>query len=556
MKEQRDIILIGRGYWGSNIARNLDSLGRLGLIVDVNPKVIEVAQQEHPHIPCTSDVSLALQRPDMRGVFIATPPSTHANLAVQAMRAGKDVFVEKPMSDNLEQAKLMLTVAQETGRILMVGHILLYHPAVLKLKAMIDCGEMGKIQYIYSNRLNFGQIRIQENATWSFAPHDISVINYLLNEVPTAVSTSGAAHISAGVHDVTLSDLEYPSGVKAHIFVSWLHPYKEQRLVVIGTKKMAIFSDVDKNKLVTYDHEIEWVSRKPIPKKAEPQVVEIGAWEPLKRECEAFLEAIETRRPPLADANNGYHVVEVLQASDQSLKLNGKQVFLQGKAKGADYFFHETALIDEGAEIGAGTKIWHFSHVLKGAKIGKNCVVGQNVSIADGAVVGNNVKIQNNVSIYSGLTVDDDAFLGPSCVFTNVSNPRSQINRHSLYEKTHVCRGATIGANATILCGVKIGRYAFVAAGSVVTKDVPDYALVIGNPGRPKGWMSRHGHKLEVRNREGIMVCPESGYRYQETGPGFLKCLDLDEESLLPEAFRKGTKNYREFKGSKDNAFV
>ena len=213
-------------------------------------------------------------------------------------------------------------------------------------------------------------------------------------------------------------------------------------------------------------------------------------------------------------------------------------------------------MIDEGAEIGAGTKIWHFSHVLKGAKIGKNCVVGQNVSIADGAVVGNNVKIQNNVSIYSGLTVDDDAFLGPSCVFTNVSNPRSQINRHSLYEKTHVCRGATIGANATILCGVKIGRYAFVAAGSVVTKDVPDYALVIGNPGRPKGWMSRHGHKLEVRNREGIMVCPESGYRYQETGPGFLKCLDLDEESLLPEAFRKGTKNYREFKGSKDNAFV
>ncbi len=556
MEKQRDIILIGLGYWGPNIARNLDAMGRLGLIVDANPQVVESAKKEHPHIPCISDVSNALQRPDMRGVFIATPPSTHANLAIQAMRAGKDVFVEKPMSDNLDQAKLMLTVAQETGRILMVGHILLYHPAVLKLKEMMDRGEMGKIQYVYSNRLNFGQIRIQENTTWSFAPHDISVINYLLNEVPKAVSTSGAAHISAGVHDVTLSDLEYPSGVKAHIFVSWLHPFKEQRLVVVGTKKMAIFSDVDRNKLVTYDHEVEWVSSKPSPKKAEPKVVEIGVWEPLKKECEAFLEAIETRRPPLADAFNGYHVVEVLQASDQSLKLNGKQIFLHGKAKGSDYFSHETALIDEGAEIGGGTKIWHFSHILNGARIGKNCIVGQNVSIADGTVVGNNVKIQNNVSLYSGLTVDDDVFLGPSCVFTNVSNPRSQINRHSLYENTHICRGATIGANATILCGVKIGRYAFVAAGSVVTKDVPDYALVIGNHARQKGWMSRHGHKLETRDREGLMVCPESGYRYQETRSGLLKCLDLDEDAPLPEAFRKGTKNYREFKGSSKNVAV
>lgn len=547
------MILIGHGNWGPNIARNLDALGRLGMIVDVNPKVIEESQQEYPHVPCTSDVSEAIQRPVMRGVFIATPPGTHANLAIQAMRAGKDVFVEKPMSDNLEQAKLMLTVAQETGRILMVGHILLYHPAVLKLKAMIDGGEMGKIQYVYSNRLNFGQIRVQENTTWSFAPHDIAVINYLLNEVPTAVSTSGSAHVTEGVHDVTLTDLEYPGAVKAHIFVSWLHPYKEQRLVVIGTKKMAVFSDVDKNKLVTYDHEIEWVSRKPIPKKAEPQVVEIGVWEPLKKECEAFLEAMETRRPPLADANNGYHVVEVLQASDQSLKMNGKQILLQKKTKDAAYFCHETAVVDEGAQIGAGTKIWNFSHILKGAQIGKGCRIGQNVCVSESAVVGNNVKIQNNVSIYSGVTVEDDVFLGPSCVFMNVSNPRSQINRHSLYENTRVCRGATIGANATVLCGIRIGRYAFIAAGAVATKDVPDYALMVGNPARQKGWMSRHGHPLEDGGDDGIMICPESGYRYQETKPGLVRCLDLDEEALLPEAFRKGTKNYRELKGKKDS---
>ena len=198
--------------------------------------------------------------------------------------------------------------------------------------------------------------------------------------------------------------------------------------------------------------------------------------------------------------------------------------------------------------IGKGTKIWHFSHVIKGAKIGERCVVGQNVNVDTGTSIGNNVKIQNNVSVYTGTVIEDDVFLGPSCVLTNVTNPRSQINRHSLYESTVLKRGCSIGANATVVCGVTVGRYAFVAAGSVVTKSVPDYSLVMGNPARHAGWMSRHGHRLNSPDKDGIMVCPESGYRYQETSPGIVRCLDFDEEKPLPVELSKGCRSYKELK--------
>jgi UDP-2-acetamido-3-amino-2,3-dideoxy-glucuronate N-acetyltransferase len=212
------------------------------------------------------------------------------------------------------------------------------------------------------------------------------------------------------------------------------------------------------------------------------------------------------------------------------------------------YFKHESAFVDEPCEIGEGTKVWHFCHVLKNAKIGKNCILGQNVSIANDVIVGNNVKIQNNVSVYTGTLIEDDVFLGPSCVLTNVTNPRSQINRHSLYEKTLIKRGATIGANATIVCGTTIGRYAFIAAGAVVAKDVPDYAMMLGVPARQKGWMSRHGHVLKNPDKEGIMVCPESGLRYKEVKKGVIKCIDFDEDTPLPEGLKTGNILYDELK--------
>lgn len=218
------------------------------------------------------------------------------------------------------------------------------------------------------------------------------------------------------------------------------------------------------------------------------------------------------------------------------------------------YFKHESAYVDDGAAVGEGTKIWHFCHVQKGARIGKNCILGQNVNVAGDVVLGDGVKVQNNVTVYTGAQIDDYCFLGPSCVFTNVTNPRSEINRHSLYERTHLKRGTTLGANCTIVCGTTLGCYCLVAAGAVVTKDIPDYAMVMGCPGRVVGYVSRHGHLLvkgtEIPNGESAQVytCPESGLRYQFNAQGEFRCLDLDEEAPLPDHLRVGTKTYDEFK--------
>lgn len=213
-----------------------------------------------------------------------------------------------------------------------------------------------------------------------------------------------------------------------------------------------------------------------------------------------------------------------------------------------DFKAHPTAVVDEGAVIGSGTAVWHFAHICKGAVIGERCIFGQNTLVSDGVRIGSNVKVQNNVAIYTGTTIEDDVFLGPSCVLTNVTNPRSQVVRRSLYEKTLIRRGATIGANATIVCGITLGRYSFIAAGAVVVKDVPDYGFIVGVPGRLQGHMSRHGHLLKFDD-DGIAVCPESRFRYEKKG-GLVRCLDLDEDAPLPAELASGTMSYDEFKAA------
>jgi len=220
---------------------------------------------------------------------------------------------------------------------------------------------------------------------------------------------------------------------------------------------------------------------------------------------------------------------------------------------GLDYFVHESAYVDDGAVIGTGTKVWHFAHIMGGAVIGERCIFGQNVLISGGVTIGRNVKVQNNVAVYTGTVIEDDVFLGPSCVLTNVTNPRSQVVRHSLYEKTLLRRGVTVGANATIVCGIELGRYTFVAAGAVVVASTPDYALMVGVPARRIGWMSRHGHRLANPDEDGIMTCPESGYHYREVAPGVLRCLDLDEETPLPPELAVGEKTYDEFKDATES---
>jgi UDP-2-acetamido-3-amino-2,3-dideoxy-glucuronate N-acetyltransferase len=548
---QRNIAVIGNGYWGRNLVRNFAELGALGAICDESPVAEASAREKYPDVSFHSAYADVLADANVQAVALATPAVTHYALARQALEAGKDVFVEKPLALAVSEGAALVDLAARCGRILMVGHILQYHPAVRRLKELIQSGALGQIQYLYSNRLNIGKIRTEENILWSFAPHDISVMLALLGEEPAHVICEGGCYLNHHVADVTLSQFVFPSGVRAHIFVSWLHPFKEQRLVVVGSDKMALFDDTAADKLVLYPHKVEWKNRVPTAVKAEGEAVPLDPAEPLKEECRRFLECIVSRRNPETDGREGLRVLRVLNACQQAMEIRQAVpvtavAVAEPPAKG--YFVHGTAIVGDGCTIGAGTKVWHYSHIMKGAIVGERCIFGQNCHVADGVVIGNNVKVQNNVSIYAGTVIEDDVFLGPSCVLTNVTNPRSQVNRHALYEKTLLRRGATVGANATIVCGVELGRYSFVGAGAVVTKSVPDYALMVGNPARQAGWMSRHGHRLAEPDGDGVMKCPESGYRYKEVEPGVLRCLDLDEESPLPKELATGGKSYDEFK--------
>lgn len=492
-----NIAVIGSGYWGKNLVRNFNELGSLHTICDSNPETLRCFKEKYPDKEFRTSFEVVLQNPVIDAVVIATPAETHFDLARSALEAGKHVFVEKPLALIVSEAQILKQLAIRKNLKLMVGHILLYHPAIIKLKEIIRSGKLGKINYIYSNRLNLGKFRTEENILWSFAPHDISVILYLLEEMPTQVLAQGGNYLNRDIADVTMSVLSFKSGVKGHVFVSWLHPNKEQRLVVIGDKRMAVFDDtLSEGKLQIHDKGVEWINRQPVPRKNEAEIIPIDTCEPLKSECAHFLDAIELDKTIKTDANNGIQVLRILNACQESLENYGAVVSLNGNSISQPYFIHETAVIDKPCQIGKDTKIWHFSHIMRGAEIGERCNIGQNVVVSPGVKIGNNVKIQNNVSVYEGVTLEDDVFCGPSMVFTNVTNPRSHISRKHEYKQTLVKKGASIGANATIVCGNTIGRYAFIGAGAVVTRDVPDYALVVGNPAKIVDWMCECGHQL------------------------------------------------------------
>jgi UDP-2-acetamido-3-amino-2,3-dideoxy-glucuronate N-acetyltransferase len=325
------IALVGCGYWGKNLCRNFHALGALAAVVDVTENGQTTARSIAPDTQITNRLDVLLRDDQIQGVALATPAETHAELAIQAMQEGKDVFVEKPMALTLEDAEKMKKVAEGTGRVLMVGHLLEYHPAVLKLREMIASGELGKINYIYSNRLNFGKVRTEENALWSFAPHDVAVILRLMGQPPIEVSACGGSYLTNGIADITLSNLRFENESRAHIFLSWLHPFKEQRLVVVGDKKMVTFNDVVPfgEKLQLYPQNVEFEGVIPLLKKEDAQFVEHADTEPLREECNHFLECIQTRNQPLTNVQSGIDVLNVLHACQQSIEENGAQVSLR-----------------------------------------------------------------------------------------------------------------------------------------------------------------------------------------------------------------------------------
>ena len=324
------IALVGCGYWGKNLCRSFHALGSLSSVVDATGNGQATARTLAPDAQITDSLGDVLSDDQIQGVALATPAETHAELAIQAMQAGKDVLVEKPMALTLKDAEKMKKVAEETGRVLMVGHLLEYHPTVLKLREMIVSGELGKINYIYSNRLNFGKVRTEENALWSFAPHDVAIILRLIGQAPVEVSASGGSYLTNGIADTTLSSLRFANESRAHIFVSWLHPFKEQRLVVVGDKKMAIFNDVASfgEKLQLYPQKVEFDGPMPILKKEDAEFVEHQNTEPLREECNHFLDCIQSRNQPLTNAQSGIDVLQVLHACQQSIQQNGVPVSL------------------------------------------------------------------------------------------------------------------------------------------------------------------------------------------------------------------------------------
>lgn len=503
--------VIGCGYWGRNLVRNFHELGSLSAVCDVVDQNAQEMRRLYG-VSAADRVDTLLAMPELEAVVIAAPAAQHYELAKKALLCGKDVFVEKPLALHVEQGAELVELARKHSRILMVGHLLHYHPATTALRRMLEEGELGKIEYISSSRLNFGKLRTEEDILWSFAPHDISAILHLLGESPTTVAAQGASYLNHPISDVTLTILGFKSGVKAHIFVSWLHPFKEQKMVIVGDRKMAVFDDTNaENKLVLYPHRIDWVNRIPVARRAEGEVVALDRVEPLRAECAHFLECVQQRRQPRTDGENGLQVLRVLHAAGQSVREHGRPVFFEPKAEPA-YFVHPSAVVDDPCEIGEGTKIWHFSHVMKGSAIGANCNLGQNVHVAPGVRIGKNAKIQNNVSLYTGVELEDDVFCGPSMVFTNVVTPRSHVDRKSEYRRTLVKKGASLGANSTIICGVTIGEYAFVGAGAVVTKDVPAHALVAGVPARRVGWVCECGVRLE--SSADFWVCPGCNTSY------------------------------------------
>ena len=508
------VAVVGAGQWGKNHIQTLNSLGCLAGIVESNDRRIEQFRDKYSNVKVFTKLEDALKE-DFHGFTVATPAETHFEIAERILREKRHVLVEKPIALHVEEARKLKQLAEENGVNLMVGHLLLFHPAIRKIKELITDGKIGRLQYLYSNRLNLGTVRKEENILWSFAPHDISIFQYLIGTNPTEVVSRGGIFLQPKIHDSSMTVLTYPNNVMGHIFVSWLHPFKEHRIVVIGSKGMFSFEDSsEKKEIFFYEKGIDWVKGEPIKRDGPTEIVDYERAMPLTEEMRYFVNHLNGDPIDIADAQNAIEVLDILQrASDclltgESIEPRQLRTSLAVEKKG-EYFAHQTCVIDKDVVIGEGSKVWHFSHILAGSRIGERCNIGQNVVIGPDVTTGNGCKIQNNVSVYKGVTLEDDVFCGPSMVFTNVYNPRAAIRRMDEIRPTLVKKGATIGANATIVCGVTIGRYGFVGAGAVVTEDVKDQALVVGNPARQIGWICECGTRL---NKQG--ECAACGKTY------------------------------------------
>ncbi len=318
----RNIAVIGAGYWGRNLVRNFADLGVLYTICDADAKVLGQLASQYPQANTETEYSRVLQNEEIKGVVIASPAALHYSMAKEALLAGKDVFVEKPFTTNSQDAQELLELSEKQQRTLMVGHLLLYHPAVQTLKRYIQAGELGDIYYLYSTRVNLGQIRQDENALWRLVPHDIALFIYLLEESPLVISTQGSSYLQPDFVDVVFVTLRF-NRVLAHVHASWLDPHKIRQLTIVGSKKMAIFDDMEpEHKLQIYDKAVEAATL--AIRSGEVLFPRIETTEPLLLECQEFLNCMRERRQPLSDARQGVAVIKTLEAAQKLMQKHSQ----------------------------------------------------------------------------------------------------------------------------------------------------------------------------------------------------------------------------------------
>jgi len=517
MTRKHGVAVIGAAGHGMNLVRNFNRLRALSAVCEKDNAVLRQLGEQYPEAKRVAHPNEIIDDPTIGAVAVAGPLEHRASLVATALEAGKHVLAQRPLL--CEDAAALVALAEEKGKVLMVDHVLNYHPAFLELQALVAAGELGQIRTIYSERTHHAAFRHHEHPVYALAPNDLAMILALADTRPVDVTTVSGS-FRDGIPEVNHTHLNLGEGLSARTFVSWLHPFRSQRLVVVGTTQTAVFDETlpwrEKLRLYRLESNLE------IPNlaDAEPRDIALSGTEPLHTACEHFLTCIDNGDTPRTGGRFALDVIQTLEKALRSLEASQHRYEQNRVASeprpetpGRAFFAHPTAVIDEDVTIGEGSRVWHFSHIREGSRLGEQTTVGQNVMIGPDVSIGSGCKIQNNVSVFEGVRLEDNVFCGPGMVFTNVLVPRAEISQREAFVETVVREGVTIGANATVLCGRTLGRYAFVGAGAVVTHDVPAHAMVYGNPAVFVDWVCCCGHKLSKK-----LICRECGKSFVKDG--------------------------------------
>jgi UDP-2-acetamido-3-amino-2,3-dideoxy-glucuronate N-acetyltransferase len=509
------IALVGAGEWGAKHLETLKRLGLLAAVVEPDEARRSALAAANPGLTLLGDCG-QLGPQVAAAAVVAAPAALHARLATQLLEAGLHVLVEKPMALSGKEALALKDLASKKGLVLAVGHLLEHHGARKALGRLLAEDRLGDLVAMRFVRCKLGKVRTEENVLQSFAPHDLALALGLAGRLPTKATARALELVTPGIADTVQWGLEFPGGLFAQGSASWLEPAKEQKVVLSGRKGMALWVDTPgQRSLRWFPVKLAGLPGRPALQHGGPEegeLLPVDQTDPMETELSEFVRAITQGAPLPNDAAQGAAVAAILDAMTESMKRGGAPVTPVFGGLPA-VRIHSTAEVHPSVPIGAGSAIWHFCHVMAGSSIGENASLGQNCFVAPGAHIGNGCRVQNNVSLYDGVILEDEVFVGPSAVFTNVKHPRCHVTRKDEYAKTIVHRRASLGANSTVVCGHDIGEYAFVAAGAVVASNVLPHALMAGCPARRIGWVCRCG---EVLPRKGELACHRCGDRYQE----------------------------------------